>query len=55
MPEGRRWQPGERVTLTMRGTVLHDRSGFVTVEWDEREERTIEWGTDLVPEEEARA
>jgi hypothetical protein len=48
----RAWRPGDRVTLTVRGTVAHDRAGFVTVDWDER---TIEWGTDLAPEETARA
>jgi hypothetical protein len=49
-----RWNTGDRVTLTLHGTVAHDRSGFVTVTWDERQP-TIEWGADLEPEEDKHA
>jgi hypothetical protein len=44
-----RWNTGDRVTLTLHGTVAHDRSGFVTVNWDERQP-SIEWGADLKAE-----
>jgi hypothetical protein len=47
--EPRKWRTGDRVTLTLAGTVAHDRSGFVTVRWDDREPSTV-WGADLEPE-----
>jgi antitoxin (DNA-binding transcriptional repressor) of toxin-antitoxin stability system len=45
----RRWKAGDRVTLTVHGRVEFDRSGFVRVQWDDREPSS-EWGADLVPE-----
>lgn len=42
-------QPGEAVTLTKNGKVLYERSGFVTVKWDDGTQ-TTEWGLELKTE-----
>jgi hypothetical protein len=44
-----RFRPGDRVTLTVHGRVMSERSGFVRVQWDAGEPSTV-WALDLAPE-----
>lgn len=39
-------QPPTRVILELHGTVQYERSGLVTVRWDDGRE-TVEWRADL--------
>jgi hypothetical protein len=49
MTDAHRFRPGDRVTLTVHGRVMSERSGFVRVQWDAGEPSTV-WALDLAPE-----